>query len=507
MALMYEESFEEFKAKIEALMKNFDICMMICNKLKGHYTHQKNRFDEAKETFEEFDITESKFQLWLLQQSQFDQHKKGFLLFYQKCDEFRKNAIEKLKIQGEDLESEIAKSLKSSPSETSTGTSTMSKIELTLSNDSIKSKQYEETDRTSLLSSSSTSKMAAELDNLKTAKLQRLKLPSNDCKKIRKCGYCLESHQIYECESYLRKTSRGRYAVVTKLRLCRNCLRPGHQAIDCRNEKRCKKCNKKHHTSLHFTKNLTSARSTDRICNKTINSNLKSSITGQDCKSLNLSTVRILITDENGNCQSVEAIIDTASNKHKINKHKINQNSVHNQSKFVHEHKMKNKPKERDMESSESSNQLSHKRSKILSNNQVNHKKQRESNEHLISIAKKQECQLTTDSSLSTNEKPATMTKERKSTLAEILENERLKRLYNRQQCSSDMSSSESTSCASNMKASYAESVKNFESIVQSRWQSPVLMNKHVIKSNGLCGIDRHHSSVESVESSYAEQE
>ena len=38
---------------------------------------------------------------------------------------------------------------------------------------------------------------------------------------------------------------------VTKKRLCFNCLRPKHSVSECRSEKRCMKCGKKHHTLLH----------------------------------------------------------------------------------------------------------------------------------------------------------------------------------------------------------------------------------------------------------------
>ena len=38
---------------------------------------------------------------------------------------------------------------------------------------------------------------------------------------------------------------------VTKKRLCFNCLRPKHSVSECRSEKRCMKCGKRHHTLLH----------------------------------------------------------------------------------------------------------------------------------------------------------------------------------------------------------------------------------------------------------------
>jgi len=365
MEFLYEEeSIEESKAKIESLMKKFEDIMLQCRRLQG----------EANGVFDELFNFESKFNLWLLQQDDFEYYEEYCLPHHQKCEEFIKNAKKKLEIQRKILESDKPKSLKSSSR-----------------------------------SRSETSSITVNQSN------------------TRKCKVCLESHEIYTCDSYLSKTSKGRYAIVTKLRLCRNCLRPGHKAVNCRNEKRCKKCNQKHHTTLHFTK--PSSRPTDRTETqniKIVKSKMRSLIPVpiRDCKVQNLSTVRILIPDAKGNWQSVEAIIDTASNKNKL-KQNVQKISAPKNKEYQH--------------TTDSSYRKSHKRelSIDVKLNRVNKK-------HKVSI---------------------------RSTSSRASQTER--------SLQHDLNQVKSTtSDASDKKSSSTESIKSFNSIVQSRGQSPVTLNR-----------------------------
>ena len=101
-----------------------------------------------------------------------------------------------------------------------------------------------------------------------------------------------------------------------------------------------------------------------------------------------------------------------------------------------------------------------------------------------ISSPKNQEYQLTTDSSYSPN------CKNRKR---EMLNDKKLNRVSKKHKLSiksissrtsqHDLNQVNSTiSCASDKKSSYAESNKSFESIVQSRRQSPVNLNRTIKK-------------------------
>jgi hypothetical protein len=342
MELIHEESIEEFIARIELLKRKFGRFIFKCRTFYGYYLHKMEWLIEAKEVFKEFDVTESKFQLWLSKQTEFVQDK--YLSHHRKWDEFKKEAVKDLEKQDEIIEREKLKpsSITTNSLKSQQDKMTMTSSETSCTNE-IESKLSIKSDGEGLSSSScnSTSRKSYQLDNLKNVELQQMNLPTinqANTKKCnsntKKCNVCLESHQVYTCDSYLSKTSRGRYAVVKKLRLCRNCLRPGHKVINCKNEKRCKKCNMKHHTTLHYTKSSETNDRTDTPSVKIVNTKIRSLIPVpiKDCKLQEMSTVRILIPDAKANWQSIEAIIDTASNKNKlklgVHKHRMINNST-----------------------------------------------------------------------------------------------------------------------------------------------------------------------------------
>lgn len=64
------------------------------------------------------------------------------------------------------------------------------------------------------------------------------------------CPLCEASHYLAKCDHYLSKTPKQRREVVAKYRRCFNCLGL-HAASKCSNPRRCMKCGKKHHTTIH----------------------------------------------------------------------------------------------------------------------------------------------------------------------------------------------------------------------------------------------------------------
>ncbi|XP_055370715.1 uncharacterized protein LOC129605155 [Condylostylus longicornis] len=72
-----------------------------------------------------------------------------------------------------------------------------------------------------------------------------------------KCAVCNNGHFIFSCPELIKMTTQNREAKIRALKLCINCLRPGHIQKSCVSRK-CKKCNQRHHTLLHQEKETSS---------------------------------------------------------------------------------------------------------------------------------------------------------------------------------------------------------------------------------------------------------
>ena len=62
------------------------------------------------------------------------------------------------------------------------------------------------------------------------------------------CAYCEKDHRSVNCKKF--PSVEARKNVIMKKRLCRNCLRKGHQVKDCPSQSRCRSCKGFHHTSI-----------------------------------------------------------------------------------------------------------------------------------------------------------------------------------------------------------------------------------------------------------------
>ncbi|CAC5398596.1 unnamed protein product [Mytilus coruscus] len=61
------------------------------------------------------------------------------------------------------------------------------------------------------------------------------------------CAYCKEPHFSSECTKYTDHNDRMK--IVKEDRLCFNCLRR-HRVVDCKSKSNCKKCDRRHNTSI-----------------------------------------------------------------------------------------------------------------------------------------------------------------------------------------------------------------------------------------------------------------
>ncbi|KAJ8934583.1 hypothetical protein NQ318_010879, partial [Aromia moschata] len=65
------------------------------------------------------------------------------------------------------------------------------------------------------------------------------------------CTFCNANHFNHQCNEMKKLSVRERYNETKKLKLCTNCLRPGHINRDCKSGT-CRICQKRHNTLLHF---------------------------------------------------------------------------------------------------------------------------------------------------------------------------------------------------------------------------------------------------------------
>ena len=80
-----------------------------------------------------------------------------------------------------------------------------------------------------------------------------------------RCSYCSGEHLAHECTKY--KTVQSRRDRVMHLRLCYNCLTPGHASKMCHSTKTCRTCGSHHHSSLCFKTRTNSSDNTSQNTN------------------------------------------------------------------------------------------------------------------------------------------------------------------------------------------------------------------------------------------------
>lgn len=72
---------------------------------------------------------------------------------------------------------------------------------------------------------------------------------------VNKCTICSLDHYTAKCPKYRNKSVKDKMELIKKHKLCFNCLLQ-HRVANCRNNRRCIKCGKRHHTSIHLSDNL-----------------------------------------------------------------------------------------------------------------------------------------------------------------------------------------------------------------------------------------------------------
>ncbi|XP_035900537.1 uncharacterized protein LOC118506865 [Anopheles stephensi] len=107
---------------------------------------------------------------------------------------------------------------------------------------------------------------------------------------------CAEPHHLQSCPKFQRGDVSFRREVITKHKLCFNCLNPHHQVKSCHSVFRCKKCNARHHSLLH--------ENTPSQVSMNVGSNHEVVV---------LETVRLWLVDDHGIRNEARALLDSGS--------------------------------------------------------------------------------------------------------------------------------------------------------------------------------------------------
>ncbi|XP_013175644.1 PREDICTED: uncharacterized protein LOC106123780 [Papilio xuthus] len=145
------------------------------------------------------------------------------------------------------------------------------------------------------------------------------------------CPLCSKNHLLFTCEHFRSLTVEGRLKKAKELKICFNCLRPGHGTKRCRLT-HCKYCNSKHNTLLHTEESKPTSfqdpmpssssvalpihqSSSSIACANQNNIALSSNTSIQPTTSSHvlLSTAMVKVIDDNGNSIDARLLLDNGS--------------------------------------------------------------------------------------------------------------------------------------------------------------------------------------------------
>ena len=131
----------------------------------------------------------------------------------------------------------------------------------------------------------------------------------------KRCLLCERSHALVNCEKLLGLPVNARIGQVAKLRVCFNCLKPGHRNKDCTLGP-CEKCPGRHNTILHISRNSTErveeAPTTSQDSNEQLTkTTLVAHSTRNEDSHILLGTAIVNVKDRDGNNHECRALLDS----------------------------------------------------------------------------------------------------------------------------------------------------------------------------------------------------
>ncbi|XP_031348314.1 uncharacterized protein LOC116174518 [Photinus pyralis] len=127
-----------------------------------------------------------------------------------------------------------------------------------------------------------------------------------------KCSFCSQSHHIFSCDKFNELTPENALQEARRLRLCTNCLREGHNTINCRSNG-CKHCQRKHNTRFHVNKPISqpSTSAPTQELNQTSCNHVSRALKSHVYTFLSTATLEIL--DARGQIHVCRALLDAGS--------------------------------------------------------------------------------------------------------------------------------------------------------------------------------------------------
>lgn len=123
------------------------------------------------------------------------------------------------------------------------------------------------------------------------------------------CPLCNDNHFLHNCQSFRQLTVDERVRKVTELKVCLNCLRPGHINKKCRLS-RCWYCNSKHNTLLHTDKETVHI---PTIVENNVTLSTDTSTTDAKPSFVFLSTAMVMVGDRHGRLHKARLLLDNGS--------------------------------------------------------------------------------------------------------------------------------------------------------------------------------------------------
>ncbi|XP_033229595.1 uncharacterized protein LOC117181137 [Belonocnema kinseyi] len=124
------------------------------------------------------------------------------------------------------------------------------------------------------------------------------------------CPICEENHMPWACSSFKKMSPHDRYIEIKRTSLCHNFLNGHHRTPDCLGNT-CKKCEKRHHTLLHFERQNTDNSNQSSIFEPSPQQLL--SCQAQVTSQVILRTARVDILNSEGKFQSCRVLLDSCS--------------------------------------------------------------------------------------------------------------------------------------------------------------------------------------------------